>query len=284
MSLNNLNERLANDCNLEERFVMRYTSQLIRAFAVVLIAFACVAVRTPDRDVVRAQARPKAQPKAVANYACPMHPEVTARKRGQCPKCGMTLRLVKNQVVKPGPVAAAAVQTVPGDFPGVIIDTTATSSLRIPDVRVNDQNGRPFNFYSDLVKGKTVAINFIFTTCTTICPPLTATFRKVQQDLKTNGVEAQLISVSVDPAVDTPERLRDFAAKFKAEPGWTFVTGGKAEIDSLLQALGVAVVNKNDHTPMILIGNDEAKYWTRAYGLSSPSTLIKTITEVAGHK
>jgi cytochrome oxidase Cu insertion factor (SCO1/SenC/PrrC family) len=265
---------------------MRYTSQLIRAFAVVLLAFACVAVRTPDCNVVRAQARPKAQPKAAPNYACPMHPEVTAKKRGKCPKCGMTLRLVKNQLVKPVPANAAAVQTeaAPADFPGVIIDTTTTSSLRIPDVRVNDQNGHPVNFYSDLVKGKTVAINFIFTTCTTICPPLTATFRKVQQDLKTNGVEAQLISVSVDPAVDTPERLRDFAAKFKAEPGWTFVTGGKDEIESLLQALGVAVVNKNDHTPMILIGNDEAKYWTRAYGLSSPSTLIKTITEVAGQK
>jgi cytochrome oxidase Cu insertion factor (SCO1/SenC/PrrC family) len=198
----------------------------------------------------------------------------------------MTLRLVKDKVAAPVQADAAPVQTeaAPGDFPGVIIDTTATSSLQIPDVRVNDQNGHPFNFYSDLVKGKTVAINFIFTTCTTICPPLTATFRKVQQDLKTHGVEVQLISVSVDPVIDTPERLRDYAAKFKAEPGWTFVTGGKAEIDSLLQALGVAVVNKNDHTPMILIGNDQAKYWTRVYGLSSPSTLIKTINEVASQK
>jgi protein SCO1/2 len=87
----------------------------------------------------------------------------------------------------------------------------------------------------------------------------------------------QLISVSVDPTVDTPERLQEFAKKFKAEPGWTFVTGDKAEIDSVLQALGVAVVNKNDHTPMVLIGSDVNDHWTRTYGLSSPATLVDRI-------
>jgi cytochrome oxidase Cu insertion factor (SCO1/SenC/PrrC family) len=257
---------------------MRYTSLFVRLFAALIIALVCFVAPTRDSDLVRAQARQKAQPKPTAKYACPMHPEITSRKRGRCPKCGMILRLVKDEVAPPAQTVAA-----PSNFPGTIIDTTAIS-LRIPDVRVSDQNGNRLNFYSDLVKGKTVAINFIFTTCTTICPPLTATFRRVQQDLETNASEAQLISVSVDPTIDTPERLRDYAAKFKAGPGWTFVTGDKSEIDSLLQALGVAVVNKNDHTPMILIGNDEAKYWTRAYGLSSPTTLIKTITEAAGHK
>jgi len=166
----------------------------------------------------------------------------------------------------------------------VIIDTTAGSSLRIPDVQVYDQNGKPLRFYTDLVKGKTVAINFIFTTCTSICPPLTATFRRVQQELAERASQVSLISVSVDPTVDTPERLRDFAAKFKAAPGWTFVTGTQSEIDSLLKALGFAVANKNDHSPMILIGDDAAGYWTRAYGLSSPTSLAQAISDVAGRK
>jgi cytochrome oxidase Cu insertion factor (SCO1/SenC/PrrC family) len=228
-----------------------------------------------DSDRVMAQTRPRSQPAAV-RYACPMHPEVTATKRKRCPKCGMMLRVVEDKVDEaPAP---------PSDFPGRIVDETALSSLNIPDIPVLDQNGKQLNFYRDLVKGKTVAINFIFTTCTTICPPLTATFRRVQQDLAQTTPAAELISVSVDPATDTPQRLRDFAEKFKAGPGWTFVTGDKVEIDSLLKAFGVAVADKNDHTPMILIGNDAAGYWTRAYGLSSPTTLIKTITEVAGHK
>ncbi|HEV7682501.1 MAG TPA: SCO family protein [Pyrinomonadaceae bacterium] len=258
---------------------MGYTSPIVRAAVVVLVALVCFAAPLRDRDFVNAQTRQKAQPKVVRKYSCPMHPEVTSTRRGRCPKCGMTLRLVQDKVESP-----ATVDATPSGFPGVIIDTTADSSLQIPDVPVLDQSGKQLNFYSDLVKGKTVAINFIFTTCTTICPPLTATFRRVQQDLKAKSMEAQLISVSVDPTIDTPERLRDYAAKFRAEPGWTFVTGSKSEIDSLLQAFGVAVANKNDHTPTILIGNDAAKYWTRAYGLSSPTALIKTITEVADHK
>lgn len=248
---------------------------ILRLFvAVLLVTVVCVSRPMHDSDLVSAQSRQQSQPK-VARYACPMHPEVTSAKRGRCPKCGMALRLVKGKVTAPAPVNNA---------PGSSADTSSFSSARIPDVRVYDQNGSRLNFYGDLIKGKTVAINFIFTTCTTICPPLTATFRRVQQDAVERGMEAQLISVSVDPTTDTPERLHDFAAKFKAGPGWTFVTGDKSEIDSLLQALGVAVANKNDHTPMILIGNDLTGYWTRAYGLSSPTSLVKIIAEAAGHK
>ncbi|HYY42461.1 MAG TPA: SCO family protein, partial [Pyrinomonadaceae bacterium] len=133
--------------------------------------------------------------------------------------------------------------------------------------------------------GRTVAINFIFTTCTTICPPLTATFRKVQQELGVRGGrDVSLISISVDPTTDVPERLLDFSAKFKAAPGWTFVTGSKPEIDQLLDALGAGVADKTQHTPMILIGNDSAGYWTRTYGLAPVATLLKAINEAEGQK
>jgi len=189
----------------------------------------------------------------------------------------MTLRLVKDPVEVS---AAAPIETAAKDAG----DSYAFSSSRIPNVKVYDQNGNRLNFYSDLIKNKTVAINFIFTTCTTICPPLTATFRRVQQELRDADLNVQLISISVDPSTDTPERLRDFAAKFKAGPGWTFVTGDKTEIESLLQALGASVANKNDHTPMILVGNDATGHWTRAYGLSPPTTLVKLITAAAERK
>jgi cytochrome oxidase Cu insertion factor (SCO1/SenC/PrrC family) len=194
----------------------------------------------------------------------------------------MALRLVKNRVDSPVPANNTANNTAGP----ATEEAAATSSLRIPDATVYNQNGRRLNFYTDLVKGRTVAINFIFTTCTTICPPLTATFRRVQQnlELEQKGRDVQLISISVDPLTDTSERLHDFAAKFKAGPGWTFVTGDKSEIDSLLRALGAAVADKNDHTPMILVGNDASGYWTRTYGLSSPATLVKVITEAANHK
>ncbi|MDT4968165.1 MAG: hypothetical protein QOJ64_2902 [Acidobacteriota bacterium] len=157
-----------------------------------------------------------------------------------------------------------------------------TLSIHIPDATVYDQNGNRLKFHTDLVKGKTVAINFIFTTCTTICPPLTATLRRVQQELGERvGRDVNLISVSVDPATDVPERLKEYAARFKAGPGWTFVTGQKVDIDSLLEALGASAADKNDHTPSILIGNDVAGYWTRAYGLAPASRLAEIIRNAA---
>lgn len=241
-----------------------------------VITLICAVAPVNRSQVVSAQTRPKTQQKAT-RYACPMHPEVASSRPGKCPKCGMALRAV----------SAEPATTSNHNPAGTTAPETAEDSvsLHIPDTPVYDQNGKRLNFYTDLVKGHTVAINFIFTTCTTICPPLTATFRRVQVELGARaGRDVQLISVSVDPTTDVPERLQAFATKFKAGPGWTFVTGEKTEIDALLKALGTAVTDKNDHTPMILVGNDTAHYWTRTYGLAPPSALVRVISEVAAHK
>ena len=226
---------------------------------------------------VTAQRRRAAAPRVAAvTYECPMHPEVTSKKPGSCPKCGMNLRAK----AKTAPPPAATVNPTGPPVTETPRDNVLARVNIPPDVTVQDQNGRSLNFYADLVKGKTVIINFIFTTCTTICPPLTATFRKVQQELGAHvGRDVNMISISVDPTIDVPERLKDFSAQFKAAPGWTFVTGSRPEIDRLLKALGAAVADKNDHTPMILVGNDAVNYWTRAYGLASASTLVKIVSE-----
>jgi protein SCO1 len=226
------------------------------------------------------QAQTSRTPAAKKNpivYECPMHPDVTRSKRGTCPKCGMALRLKKsnpNQNVNTSSTAVSVKE-----------EGGSVSVRQIPDVRVSDQNGKQLNFFTDLIAGKVVAINFVFTSCTAICRPLTATFRKVQQELGEEvGKNVWLISVSVDPATDTPERLHEFAEKFKAGPGWTFITGDASDIDSILRAFGVGITNKNDHTPMVLIGSEAKGVWTRAYGLSSPVELAKLITEVSKRK
>ena len=190
-------------------------------------------------------------------YSCPMHPDVTAKKKGKCPKCGMDLRLVKH-------------------------DETAieVKRMNIPDIELLDQNGRKIHFYTDLVKGQTVVINFIFTTCTTICPPLGATFARVQKQLGDKvGRDVRFISISVDPATDTPERLKAWGAKFHAGEGWTFVTGNKPEVDELLRALGASSARREDHSPTVLIGNDAHGTWTRTYGLANTSQLVQIINE-----
>ena len=150
-----------------------------------------------------------------------------------------------------------------------------------PDFKLKNQDGKVIHFYSDLIKGKTVAINFIFTTCTTICPPLAATFARVQKDLGDKvGREVHFISISVDPLTDTPERLKAWGAKFKAGAGWTFVTGDKQEIDKLLNALGASVARREDHSPAVIVGNDSKGVWTRTYGLAKTSQMVGLILNV----
>ena len=206
-------------------------------------------------------------------YVCPMHPEIKSTKPGKCPKCKMDLRLAKPETT--------AVK--PAESP--VNDSAETSRLTrklvIPDVEVLDQNGNAVHFYQDLVKDKTVAINFIFTNCTTICPPLAATFARVQKEMGDKaGKDVHFISISVDPLTDTPERLKAWGAKFKAGEGWTFVTGEKQEIDKLLNALGAAVSKREDHTPVMLIGNDSKDVWTRTYGLARTGQIVGLILDV----
>ena len=217
-----------------------------------------------------------AQAEVKTAYVCLMDTGVRATRPGKCPKCGMALR---REVAEP---PAAAVETTRPDARSVGKEATLNLG-RVADTTVFDQHGNKLLFYRDLVKGKTVAINFLFTTCTTICPPLAATFRKVQQELGDRvGREVNLISISVDPATDVPQRLNTFAAKFNAGPGWSFVTGTPSEIDRLLKLLGAGVSDKNDHTPMVLVGNEAAGYWTRTYGLAAPRALVKVIADAMG--
>jgi protein SCO1/2 len=209
-----------------------------------------------------------------AFYSCPMHPEVKAKAQGSCPKCGMSLR----------PAAAQEEShSHQGEANSRRGETNSRASgMSIPDVELLDQDGRTIHFYTDLVKGRVVAVQFIFTTCTTICPPLGATFARVQKELgERAGRDVHLISVSVDPATDTPERLKAWGEKFRAGAGWTFVTGQKPQVDELLRALGALSAIPSEHSPALLVGNDASGQWTRVYGLSSPAVLVKLIDAAA---
>ena len=181
--------------------------------------------------------------------------------------------LIVSVILVVGLLAAANAQTP------ATPEAQPVDGISIPDVPLVDQDGRPVHFYSDLVKGRVVAMSFVFTSCTTICPPIGANFAKLQKLLA--GRDVHLISISVDPAVDNPERLKAWARKFGAGPGWTLVTGDRDEVTRLLKALGVYTAAVSDHSPLVLLGNDAGHRWTRAYGLTAPAKLAELIDELS---
>ncbi len=160
-------------------------------------------------------------------------------------------------------------------------ETAFIEAPKIADLSVLDQDGNRVQFHTDLIAGKTVLINVFFSTCTTVCPPLTATMRKVQQLTREKyGDSIRIISVSVDPANDTPARIKKFGALFGAEEGWSFVTGDKPTMDQLLRSLDAATGDITQHTATILIGNDQSGEWARTYGLSSAEGIADIATGI----
>lgn len=247
---------------------MNIQTSFSRFFAPLMMFALLLVVSTAELTCANVNAqkpRTISRPKTTSKYVCPMHPEVESKRPGTCHKCNMAL--VKQSVA---------------NVPEAFTQPVSTRPIRIPHTTVFDQDGRQRDFYTDLVKGKTVAINFIFTECAGICPTLSARFLKLQKELGDRiGRDIELISISVDPTTDVPERLHAYRKKFKAGPGWTLVTGSKPEIDDLLRALGSYAVDRNSHTQMFLVGNDAAGYWTRVSGLASTTELVKVINEAA---
>jgi|GEM_PF-867184 len=160
------------------------------------------------------------------------------------------------------------------------VQARPVDSLSVPDTLVTDQHGHQIHF-DELTRDRTVAINFIFTTCTTICPPMGATFGQLESLLDQSGDDTALISVSVDPVVDTPERLAAWAARFHAGDRWTLVTGQKPEIDRLLKKLRVFTPDKIDHAPIVLLGDTQSGRWLRANALAPPAQLAESLRSLA---
>ena len=153
------------------------------------------------------------------------------------------------------------------------------------DVELLDQDGRKVRFYTDLLKGKTVVLNAFFTTCTSVCPPMNRNLEKVQEALGDRlGKDVFIVSISVDPGTDTPTRLKEYAKRFHAKPGWTFLTGKKENVDWALYKVGQYVEAKDGHTTIIVIGNETTGLWKKALGMAKADELIGIVKSVADDK
>ena len=147
-----------------------------------------------------------------------------------------------------------------------------------PNVPLTTHEGKTVHFYDDLLKGKTVAIYLMYTTCQYSCPLETARLAQVQRYLGDRvGKDIFFYSISIDPKHDTPEVLKGYAEKYHAGPGWVFLTGKAEDIELISKKLGLYSEpdpsNKDGHTPSLLVGNEPTGQWMRNSALDNPRFL-----------
>ena len=204
-------------------------------------------------------------------YSCPMHPEVKSKTAGSCPKCGMHLK----QVSKSDAAEDARAESQWG-------------GSHFPNVELITQDGKKVRFYDDLIKGKVVALELIYTTCKYNCPLETARLVQLQKLLGDRmGKDIFFYSITIDPEHDTPEVLKAYAEKYHVGPGWTFLTGKEADIKLISKKLGLdKLPNGNDpdgHTPSLLIGNDTTGIWMRNSALDNTKFMALKIQNLFGY-
>lgn len=147
-------------------------------------------------------------------------------------------------------------------------------SYALPDLSVVDMNGKMTSLAEALDQDRPLMLNFMFTTCTTICPVLSATFSQVQQQLGEERDHVRLISITIDPEHDTPERLHAYAARFGAGPQWQFLTGGLQDIIAIQKAFDAYRGTKANHEPVTFLRAAPNTPWVRLEGLASASDVI----------
>ena len=155
----------------------------------------------------------------------------------------------------------------------------------LPNVELTTHEGRSVRFYDDLVKGKVVAINFMYTACVEKCPMATMNLVAVKKALGTRmGREVTMLSISLDADHDTPEALREYMRAHKAEgPGWYFLTGRRDDIERLRRRLGayeldpVLDADRTQHAGIVILGNEPEGRWKAISALSKPVRIRQAI-------
>lgn len=154
--------------------------------------------------------------------------------------------------------------------------TRSLETYLIPEKVLTNQDKQEMTLPSLLQTNQPIALNFIFTTCTTICPVMTATFAKMYQQLDTaEAKQLRMISISIDPEQDTPQALKTYAKRYQAQPQWQFLTGDLESIITVQKAFNAYTGNKMNHRPLTFFKHPDQDKWVRIEGLASSADLAK---------
>lgn len=150
-----------------------------------------------------------------------------------------------------------------------------------PNFVLTDQDGRKHKFYDDIIKGKVVALNFIYTKCKDVCPSDTAQLRQVQDILGDRiGRDVFIYSITIDPQNDTPAVLKRYKRMFGVGPGWQFLTGKKEDIVEIQRKLGLIgkrVPKLTEHNTNLILGNEVTAHWIKRSPYDHPKVLANLL-------
>lgn len=153
--------------------------------------------------------------------------------------------------------------------------TVTMQNYNVPDVELIDESGATVVLDTFLDGDHPVAVNFIFTTCTTICPIMTATFAQMRRELGDEADRIQLVSITIDPEHDTPAVLAQYAKRFDAAAGWSFLTGNSKDVERVLRSFDAWTGTKTNHRPITLMRRQGDSEWVRLEGLTSGTVLAE---------
>lgn len=156
----------------------------------------------------------------------------------------------------------------------------STGKYDCPGAILLNQDHERIDLKEHLDAGKPVLLEFVFTSCQTICPIMSAGFSNFQKRLGEHADEVRLVSVSIDPQHDTPERMKDYLERYGAEPGWDFFTGERTEIESVRIAFKAMTSDKMEHLPLTFLRVPGDETWVRLEGLLGGDELMKEYLEL----
>ncbi len=151
------------------------------------------------------------------------------------------------------------------------------AAITPPRVNLRNQEGATVVFADAIDDGRPVLLNFIYTSCTAICPPMTRIFAEVQESLGDDRPRVRLVSVSIDPEQDTPRRLRDYARQFGATEPWLFLTGSAAASTAVQKAFNSYRPDKMSHTPVSFLRRAPGQAWVRLDGLAQAGDILREL-------
>lgn len=158
----------------------------------------------------------------------------------------------------------------------------SVEKYNIPDVTLINQDGKKVQLKSLLEADHPVVVDFIYGTCTTICPVLSVGFLNLQKKVTASGGKVHLVSITIDPEYDTPKIMKEYLQRYRAKPGWDFLTGSRADINTVMRAFDAYIPDKMSHYPINIIRSPKDGSWVRLFGIMSGKEFMEEYLQVAG--